>query len=98
MDLSKIIKDPQAVLLDVREPNEFKGEQIEGSINIPLGIVPLRLDEIQAWKSPIVVYCLSGGRSGQAMAFLKSKGVEAVYNGGSIYDVARIRSGAKMNS
>jgi rhodanese-related sulfurtransferase len=36
---------------------------------------------------PLVLCCLSGGRSGQATAFLQQNGVEEVYNGGGWMDV-----------
>lgn len=38
-------------------------------------------------SKPIVAYCRSGMRSGQAVAFLKAQGCSEVYNGGSIMDL-----------
>lgn len=72
----------EATIIDVREPFECRMGKVEGSINIPLGEVPSRLNEIKTMKKPLVICCASGGRSGQAAHFLTQNGVEEVYNGG----------------
>lgn len=69
-------------IIDVRTPGEFNGGHVEGSINIPLGELQGRVDEIRAMKGPIVLCCASGGRSGQATGYLQSLGIECS-NGGS---------------
>ncbi len=66
--------------LDVREEYEFD-EQNLGSKLIPLGELPDRLDEIEAWKdAEVVVHCRSGARSGRAKAFMESQGFTNVRN------------------
>ena len=70
-----------AVIIDVRTPAEFSGGNVLGSKNIPLGEIQKREKEIMAIKKPIVFCCASGGRSGQATAHFKSKGVNCE-NGG----------------
>ncbi len=75
-----------AKIVDVRTPDEFMGGHVAGSINIPLNEVPQRVAEFEAIEAPIVLCCLSGGRSGQATGFLQAQGVEC-YNGGSWMDV-----------
>lgn len=72
----------EATIVDVREPYEFQMGRIEGSINIPLGQVPERMEEFKTMKKPLVLCCASGGRSSQATLFLSQNGVEEVYNGG----------------
>lgn len=72
----------EATIVDVREPFEFEMGNIEGSINIPLGEVPSRVEEFKSMKKPLVLCCASGGRSGQATQFLASNGVDSVHNGG----------------
>lgn len=63
------------ILLDVRQPEEHADEHIPGSILIPLGELPERLDEIMQHKDDeIIVYCRSGNRSGQACMFLNMSG------------------------
>ena len=72
----------EATIVDVREPFEFKLGNVEGSINIPLGEVPSKVEEFKNMKKPLVLCCASGGRSGQATQFLASNGVGDVHNGG----------------
>lgn len=69
-------------IIDVRTPEEFSTGNVQGSINIPLQIIHLKVDEIKAMNKPIVLCCASGNRSGQAVNFLKNLGVECS-NGGS---------------
>ncbi len=86
--MNEIINNPSATIVDVRTPGEFAGGHVEGSINIPLDQVPNKVDEFKNMSKPLVVCCLSGGRSGQAVEFLKSHGVEDIYNGGGWSQVA----------
>jgi adenylyltransferase/sulfurtransferase len=69
------------LLLDVREPFELRICQIEGNLNIPLGQLPSRLDEIAAWKGKLVVtQCKSGMRSMKALDTLRKHGFTKVKN------------------
>ena len=72
----------EVTIVDVRSPIEFKRSHIEGSINIPIGILPIRLGELRL-KGPIVVYCQTGVRSVIATDIIRKYGL-TVYNGGSI--------------
>ncbi len=72
-------QDPKAVLLDVRTSEEYRGGHIQDSVNIPLD----KIDTIDIDKSrTLYVYCLSGARSGQACAWLRNNGYEAINIGG----------------
>lgn len=73
-------------IVDVRTPGEFMGGNVAGSINIPLQEIQERLDELKSLPQPIILCCASGGRSGQATAFLQRQGIDCV-NGGSWMDV-----------
>lgn len=88
MDFKNLINDPQATLVDVRETWEFAGGNVEGSLNIPLGQVFSKVEEFRNMPKPIILFCMSGNRSGMAEAFLKAQGVKEVYNGGAWRDVA----------
>ena len=57
------------------------------AINIPLGEVPTRVEEFKAMSRPIVVFCRSGNRSGQAAQYLQAQGVDEIFNGGGFQDV-----------
>ena len=75
-----------AKIVDVRTPAEFMGGNVPGSINIPLNEVPQRVEDFKEMGVPILLCCLSGGRSGQATGFLQAQGVEC-YNAGGWMDV-----------
>ena len=85
--MEDLLSNPATTVVDVRETGEFAGGPFDGAINIPLGIIPLRLDEFKAMDGPIVVYCRSGNRSGMAMNLLKQAGLSEVYNGGGLQDM-----------
>lgn len=73
--------DREAILLDVRSPQEYKEEHLEGSINIPLYDLSKRSENtIKDKKCTIVVYCQSGNRSKKAIDILSNKGYETLYN------------------
>ena len=77
------------LLIDVRSPEEFASGYVEGAINVPLPILPLRFQEIAPDTArQIVVYCRSGARSGMAQQFLKERNYANVINGGSVDSTA----------
>ncbi len=86
-NMEDLLKNPATTVVDVRETGEFASGHYEGAINIPLGIVPLKLDQFKLMEGPIVVYCRSGNRSGMAMNLLKQAGLSEVYNGGGLHDM-----------
>ena len=70
----------QLNLIDVREEYEFDEFNI-GATLIPLGELPDRLEEIEAWKEQeILIHCRSGARSGRAKEYLTSEGYTNVRN------------------
>ena len=84
------IKAKKGTLLDVRSVMEFEGEHINGAINIPLDTLESKIKEIAALPKPIIVYCLSGGRSGVATSILQQNGISETYNGGGIFTLNNI--------
>lgn len=86
MTLEELIKEKNPTIIDVRTPQEFAGGSVNGSINIPLQELNIRMDEIKSMKAPYLLCCASGGRSGMANQMLNSIGLES-YNGGSWLDV-----------
>ncbi|MFZ3018868.1 MAG: rhodanese-like domain-containing protein [Gallionella sp.] len=70
-----------ALLLDVRQPEEFTAIHAPDAKLIPLGELPSRLPEIAAYKDkPVVVMCRSGRRSAKAVELLKEAGYSNVSN------------------
>ena len=88
VDLEKVIKEG-AFLVDVRTPGEFAGGHVQGSSNIPLDKLTSQLSKFKDKKS-IVVFCQSGGRSGQAKLILEQSGFSNVVNGGTWNNVKKI--------
>ena len=66
-------------ILDVREPNEYQINRIEGSTLIPLGELPRRYQELDRNRE-IIAQCKVGGRSARAVDFLRSVGFTRVKN------------------
>ena len=81
IDLKEVISNG-ATIIDVRSAGEFQGGNVAGSINIPLNTIEQNLDKIKDIKTPIILCCASGNRSGQAERFLKSKDVDCLNGGG----------------
>jgi len=76
----RIEKGESLNLMDVREEYEFDEFNI-GATLIPLGELPDRLAEIEAWKDQeILIHCRSGARSGRAKEYLESEGFSNVRN------------------
>ena len=70
-----------ALLLDVRETDEYAQGHAPGSTLIPLGQLPQRLHEIARHKdTPVVLICRSGRRSEQAQKILEKAGFSATVN------------------
>ena len=78
-----------AFVVDVRTPMEFSTGHYQNAVNIPLSDISNRLPEFGAKTQPIVVYCRSGNRSGQAKRMLESAGFTNVINGGGLKDMPR---------
>jgi rhodanese-related sulfurtransferase len=64
---------PGLQIVDVRNPGEVAGGVIPGAINIPVGELPSRTDELDPAK-PTVVYCAGGYRSSVAASLLRGRG------------------------
>lgn len=71
----------EAVILDVREMDEWNAGHIAGAIHIPLGEMQGRMSEIARYKnSSVITQCRSGTRSEKAAQALKQAGFSSVYN------------------
>ena len=66
-------------LIDVRTPAEVARGKISGSENLPLHVIPLKVNDFST-DDTIIFYCQTGARSAQACAFMTSKGVDNVFN------------------
>jgi rhodanese-related sulfurtransferase len=77
------------VLVDVREPAEFASGHIQGSINIPRGVLEFQIEAhpalgcvtepaLSVRNRPLLICCRSGGRAALAAATLTSMGFSDV--------------------
>ena len=72
-------------IIDVRETEEVKNGKIPSAINIPLGLLEFRLQDIDKSKEHIMV-CRSGSRSGMASSMLADRGYNVVNMDGGMMD------------
>lgn len=78
-----------AILIDVRSPEEFASGHIKDAISVPLNQLPRDITSVASNKAiPIIVYCLSGGRSASARRLMLDMGYQNVINGGGIRSLA----------
>ncbi|AXR74373.1 MULTISPECIES: rhodanese-like domain-containing protein [Auritidibacter] len=65
-----------ATILDVREDYEFQVGRPVGAIHVPLGDLPVRLEQLDPDEDYYVI-CRTGGRSAKAAEYLESQGYTA---------------------
>jgi len=89
-DLPGMLKDRDAVLLDVREPAEQDVSMIPGSVTLS----EFHRDPSKYHDRPVVTYCTIGYRSGLQAVKLKEKGWDAYNLRGGI--LQWVRSGQNV--
>jgi len=79
--LEQELSSGEAVLIDVREPEERESGAIPGSVNVPRGMLEFRADPASPYhQEPLdpgrrtILHCASGGRSALAAATLQDMG------------------------
>ena len=72
-------KGSEFIILDVRQPEEYRSGHLPGAVFIPLPDLINKVGELDHAK-PIIAYCRSGNRSRAAAAFLLSYGFSKVYS------------------
>lgn len=82
-DLVQLLdSDPDLLMVDVREPDEFADWQIPGAVNIPLGELAGRVNEVSS-HGRVVLICAKGLRAAEGAEVLRSRGVTSqVLDGG----------------
>jgi rhodanese-related sulfurtransferase len=80
---------PDLLLLDVREPYEYQAARVDGSLNVPRGILETACEYgyeetvpelVQARNRAVVVICRSGNRSALAARVMQDLGYINVYS------------------
>lgn len=76
-----LINREDALVVDVREADEFAGGHLPEARNIPVGKLAERVGELAGFKDkPIIVCCASGMRSAKAIGELKKHGFDNLHN------------------
>ena len=88
-ELIQLIKDG-AVLVDVRNPDEFAAGSVTGAINIPVDRIQQQASKLEK-NDTIIVFCRTGNRSAQAKRLLEQKGFKKVINGGVWEEVQELK-------
>ncbi|MEE2030726.1 rhodanese-like domain-containing protein [Rhodococcus chondri] len=73
----------EAVLLDVREDDEWALGHAPGALHIPLADIPARAEEIDM-DAEVYVICRQGGRSLRAVEYLNRIGYDAIFVDGGM--------------
>jgi len=86
MDAKEQIINHGAILVDVRTEDEYNEHHIDGAVLLTLDNIneDTVADIVDNKETPIIVYCRSGNRSGQALTKLKDLGYNEVFDLGSI--------------
>ncbi|MCX7074268.1 MAG: rhodanese-like domain-containing protein [Methylococcales bacterium] len=73
--------EKKAVIIDVREKDEWNAAHIEGAIHIPLNEISNRVSELVKYQNqPVIMQCRSGARSAKAADILAKSGFTNVHN------------------
>ena len=79
--LIKYKNNPDAVVIDVRTPDEFSGGHIDGAVNIDYYAADFKASLDALDKSKIyLIYCRSGNRSGRTLSIMQDMNFSKVYN------------------
>lgn len=73
------LREQGAIVLDVRNLDEWEEARVPGVALIPLGELQDRVEEVPAPAgNPLYVICASGGRSAKAAEYLRARDLDAV--------------------
>ena len=77
-----LIKNKNAVIIDVRTPEEFAESHLPEANNFPVDTLSQNIETIKKLQrdKPLLVYCRSGKRSARATEILQNLGVNSVHN------------------
>lgn len=85
---SMMEEQPDAVILDVREQDEYDAGHIPGAVLLPVGTIneETAASAIPEKDTVVLVYCRSGNRSKTASQALADLGYTRIYEFGGIKD------------
>lgn len=98
MELSQKLKNgKRPLVLDVRQPEEYREGHIAGSTLIPLGDLDKRIKELPTDRE-IICVCATGSRSRSATKFLLGAGYQAINMNGGMFTWQRARLPVKKGN
>ena len=77
-EAKRLIDKEGAILIDIREPEEFAGEHITGARSVPLSVFTSQ-PPVPDSKRSVIFYCRSGARTRANTATLEKNGFAAAY-------------------
>ena len=84
-ELKDVLDAGEALVVDVREPDEYAQGHVPGARLAPLHTVPGLVGELPT-DEPVYLVCAVGARSAQAATFLARQGIDAVNVDGGTRD------------
>jgi rhodanese-related sulfurtransferase len=73
----EMVEKSECLLIDVRNPEEFRMERIEGARNVPVDSIRTDLNGLDR-KIPLLLYCKTGKRCVRAVDQLKEMGFHRI--------------------
>jgi rhodanese-related sulfurtransferase len=85
---ARLSEKPAPFVLDVRQPDEYRGGHIAGATLVPLHELPGRIKDLPTDRD-IICVCASGSRSSSATRQLQAAGLNAINLQGGMYAWSR---------
>ncbi|ASK32938.1 rhodanese-like domain-containing protein [Alloalcanivorax mobilis] len=77
---TNLVNQNDAVIVDVRDNDEFRAGHIPGSLNLPAGKAMERLAELEQYKErPLILTCKAGNQAAHLGRQLRTKGFKDIY-------------------
>ncbi|MFE8072260.1 rhodanese-like domain-containing protein [Marinobacteraceae bacterium S3BR75-40.1] len=76
----RMARDDNPLMIDVREPGEVQEKRVNDFINIPRGVLEMKIyEQTQDPERPIYLHCATGGRAALSAAALERMGFRNVH-------------------
>jgi len=73
-------RNDNTIIVDVREPKEVENSKLKDSINVPRGLLEMKIIEIcDKHDAPILIHCRTGGRASLSANTLQIMGYSNVH-------------------
>jgi rhodanese-related sulfurtransferase len=72
-------EQPKTVIIDVREPEEVAASAVPGAVNIPRGLLEMKVEQlVPEHDAPVLLCCAAGGRAALCAKTLREMGYSNV--------------------